>query len=128
MTDVLAFGRPSEQDTPRPVVLPARGEVRFRQLQDATADFQPPFGVVDLDAFDVNAFELLRRAGGKPIRLASKSVRARALLSHALGRGMNGILGFTLPEALWLAEWFERYGWGVSFWASQEMSSGSVTP
>ena len=63
----------------------------------------PPFAVVDLDAFDANAADLLRRAGGKPVRLASKSVRVRALIDRALGAGLQGILAFTLPEALWLA-------------------------
>ena len=62
-----------------------------------------PFAVVDLDAFDRNAADLLRRAGGTPIRLASKSVRCRALIERALDAGLQGILAFTLPEALWLA-------------------------
>jgi D-serine deaminase-like pyridoxal phosphate-dependent protein len=74
------------------------------QLEAATADLEPPFAVVDLDAFDANAADLLRRAGGKPVRLASKSVRCRALIDRALGAGLSGILAFTLPEALWLAE------------------------
>jgi D-serine deaminase-like pyridoxal phosphate-dependent protein len=73
------------------------------RLDAATADLDPPFAVVDLDAFDANAADLLRRAGGKPVRLASKSVRVRALLDRALGAGLQGILAFTLPEALWLA-------------------------
>jgi len=58
---------------------------------------------LDLEAFDRNAADLLRRAGGKPVRLASKSVRCRALTERALGAGMRGVLAFTLPEALWLA-------------------------
>jgi D-serine deaminase-like pyridoxal phosphate-dependent protein len=73
------------------------------QLGTATADLEPPFAVVDLDAFDANAADLLRRAGGKPVRLASKSVRCRALIDRALGAGLTGLLAFTLPEALWLA-------------------------
>lgn len=59
--------------------------------------------MVDLDAFDANAADLLRRAAGKPVRLASKSVRCRALNDRALAAGLAGILAFTLPEALWLA-------------------------
>jgi D-serine deaminase-like pyridoxal phosphate-dependent protein len=73
------------------------------RLDAATAALDPPFAVVDLDAFDANAADLLRRAGGRPIRLASKSVRVRALIDRALGAGLQGILAFTLPEALWLA-------------------------
>jgi D-serine deaminase-like pyridoxal phosphate-dependent protein len=72
-------------------------------LDAATADLDPPFAAVDLDAFDANAADLLRRAGGTPVRLASKSVRCRALADRALDAGLSGILAFTLPEALWLA-------------------------
>jgi D-serine deaminase-like pyridoxal phosphate-dependent protein len=73
------------------------------RLDAATAGLDAPFAVVDLDAFDANAADLLRRAGGKPVRLASKSVRVRALVERALDAGLQGILAFTLPEALWLA-------------------------
>jgi D-serine deaminase-like pyridoxal phosphate-dependent protein len=70
------------------------------RLDRATAALDPPFAVVDLAAFDANRADLVRRAAGKPIRLASKSVRCRALMDRA---ALNGILAFTLPEALWLA-------------------------
>jgi D-serine deaminase-like pyridoxal phosphate-dependent protein len=73
------------------------------RLDAATAALDPPFAVVDLDGFDANAADLLRRAGGTAVRLASKSVRCRALVQRALGAGLQGILAFTLPEALWLA-------------------------
>ena len=73
------------------------------RLEVATAALEAPFAIVDLGAFDANAADLLRRAGGSPVRLASKSVRCRALLDRALAAGMRGILAFTLPEALWLA-------------------------
>ena len=51
----------------------------------ATADLDPPFAIVDDDAFDANAAALAARAGGKPIRVASKSVRCRELLRDVLG-------------------------------------------
>ena len=61
--------------------------------------------VVDLDAFDANADDLVRRAAGKPIRVASKSLRVPALLRRALARtGFHGVLAYTLAEALWLDE------------------------
>lgn len=69
----------------------------------ATAAVQPPFAVVDLDAFDANAADLVRRAAGTPIRVASKSVRCRALLSRALGQpGYAGVMAYAVPEARWL--------------------------
>ncbi|WP_337191741.1 amino acid deaminase/aldolase [Nocardioides flavescens] len=62
-----------------------------------------PLVVVDLDAFDANADDLLRRAHGVPIRVASKSLRVPALIERALARdGFRGVLAFTLAEALWL--------------------------
>lgn len=70
----------------------------------ATAHLDAPVAIVDLEAFDANADDLVRRAGGKPIRLASKSVRCRALLDRVLAReGFAGIMSFTLAESLWLA-------------------------
>jgi D-serine deaminase-like pyridoxal phosphate-dependent protein len=62
-----------------------------------------PLMVVDIDAFDANAADLVRRASGKPIRLASKSVRVPALIMRALGRpGFRGVLAYNLREAIWL--------------------------
>ncbi|MEV6666059.1 amino acid deaminase/aldolase [Streptomyces nigra] len=70
----------------------------------ATAHLDAPLAIVDLDAFDANADDMLRRAGGKPIRVASKSVRCRALLERVLAKdGFAGIMSFTLAESLWLA-------------------------
>ncbi|MCH0539420.1 amino acid deaminase/aldolase [Streptomyces sp. MUM 203J] len=70
----------------------------------ATADLDAPLALVDLAAFDANADDLVRRAGGKPVRVASKSVRCRALLERVLARpGFAGVMAFTLAEALWLA-------------------------
>src|SRR4051794_41971730 len=74
------------------------------RLARATAALDPPFAVVDLDALDANAGDLLRRAAGKPIRVASKSVRSRAVLRRGLARpGLAGVLAHTLRAALRLA-------------------------
>jgi D-serine deaminase-like pyridoxal phosphate-dependent protein len=70
----------------------------------ATAHLDAPVAIVDLDAFDANADDLVRRAGGKPVRVASKSVRCRTLLERVLARdGFAGLMSFTLAESLWLA-------------------------
>ena len=64
-----------------------------------------PLMVVDLDAFDANADDLARRAAGTPIRVASKSVRVPDLVARALAHpGFEGVLSYTVAEALWLAE------------------------
>ncbi|MFJ6213602.1 alanine racemase [Streptomyces sp. NPDC092296] len=83
------------------MVNPAADRARYDR---ATAGLDAPLAIVDLAAFDANAADLVRRAGGKPIRLASKSVRCRALLRRALAvDGFAGIMSFTLAESLWLA-------------------------
>ncbi|MCX4740241.1 amino acid deaminase/aldolase [Streptomyces antibioticus] len=70
----------------------------------ATEHLDAPVAIVDLEAFDANAADLVRRAGGKPIRVASKSVRCRALLERVLAKdGFAGVMSFTLAESLWLA-------------------------
>jgi D-serine deaminase-like pyridoxal phosphate-dependent protein len=74
------------------------------RYERATARLDAPFAMVDLEAFDANADDLVRRAGGKPIRLATKSLRCRGLLERVLARdGFAGVLTFTLAESLWLA-------------------------
>ncbi|MFC9250696.1 amino acid deaminase/aldolase [Amycolatopsis thailandensis] len=71
----------------------------------ATKDLDPPFAVVDLDAFDANGADLLRRANGKPIRVVSKSVRCRYLLERVLARpGFEGLMCYSLAEAVWHVE------------------------
>ncbi|MGH2778590.1 MAG: amino acid deaminase/aldolase [Actinomycetota bacterium] len=83
---------------------PSAPTANLARLESATGSLDPPFAVVDLDAFWHNARDLVRRASGKPIRLASKSVRCRDLQERVLGtQGWRGTLAFTLPEALWLA-------------------------
>ncbi|MET8256501.1 amino acid deaminase/aldolase [Micromonospora sp. NPDC005205] len=73
------------------------------RLDRATAHLDPPYAVVDLTAFDANSAALADRAAGKPVRLASKSVRSRELISRALARpDWQGVMAFTLPEAIWL--------------------------
>ena len=69
----------------------------------ATAGLPAPLVAVDLDAFDANADDLVRRAGGLPVRVASKSVRCRTLLDRVLARpGFAGVMAYAVPEAVWL--------------------------
>jgi D-serine deaminase-like pyridoxal phosphate-dependent protein len=76
----------------------------LERLNHATAHLDPPLAAVDMSALQQNAAQLVRRAAGKQIRVASKSVRCRELLRQVLAQdGFQGVLAFTLPEALWLA-------------------------
>lgn len=75
---------------------------RYEAIFDGVA---APFAFVDLDAMWHNAGDLLFRSSGKPVRVASKSVRCRSLQRSILARdrGFHGLMTFTLPETLWLA-------------------------
>ncbi|WP_051266960.1 amino acid deaminase/aldolase [Nakamurella lactea] len=72
-------------------------------LRQAVSQLTPPFGVLDDAALRANAADLVRRAAGKPIRLATKSVRIRSLIRRTVDTpGFAGLLAYTLPEAVWL--------------------------
>jgi len=80
-----------------------RSHSEFEQI---FAEVEAPFAFVDLDAMWSNSDAMLARAGVKPIRVASKSLRCRTLLERILARDKRyaGLMTFTLPETLWLAE------------------------
>lgn len=74
-------------------------------LDAAVRDRPAPVVALSMPALARNAHDLLRRAGGVPIRVASKSVRCRGILDAVLALpGYRGVLAYTLEEALWLAE------------------------
>jgi D-serine deaminase-like pyridoxal phosphate-dependent protein len=82
---------------------PSQSHERYERI---FAEVEAPFAFVDLDAMWANAEEMLGRAGDKPIRVASKSIRCRGLLEAILRRDQRfaGLMTYTLPETLWLAE------------------------
>jgi D-serine deaminase-like pyridoxal phosphate-dependent protein len=84
------------------VIVSGRSHGEFESI---FAEVEAPFAFVDLDAMWSNADAMLGRAGTKPIRVASKSLRCRALLERILDRDERfaGLMTFTLPETLWLA-------------------------
>ncbi|MCU1550515.1 MAG: alanine racemase [Glaciihabitans sp.] len=74
-------------------------------LTAATADLDTPIGAISLPALAYNAFDMLRRANGTTIRVASKSVRVRSVIDAVLALpGYAGVLAYSLREALWLAD------------------------
>jgi D-serine deaminase-like pyridoxal phosphate-dependent protein len=73
------------------------------QLTAATAHLDPPLAALDIVTLRANAADLVRRAGGKPVRVASKSVRCRAVLDLALATpGFGGVMAYSVREAIWL--------------------------
>ena len=95
----------SAVDTPTPLPLPTPTEA-YERFEAVFGRVQAPFAFVDLDAVWANAADMLRRSRGKPIRIASKSIRSRPVLERLLDLdpGFQGALTFTLPETLWLWE------------------------
>jgi D-serine deaminase-like pyridoxal phosphate-dependent protein len=85
------------------VSAPPQSHERYEQV---FAEVEAPFAFIDFDAMWENAAAMLERAAGKPVRVASKSIRCRALLEAILGRDdrFRGLMTYTLPETLWLAE------------------------
>jgi D-serine deaminase-like pyridoxal phosphate-dependent protein len=85
-----------------PWLTPAR---YWGELTEATGHLDAPVGALHLDALRHNTHDMLARASGTPIRIASKSLRVRGVLEAALAvPGYRGVLAYTLAEALWLAE------------------------
>ena len=94
---------------PAPVsAAPARqrdAAATWEAMTRAIAGLDGPVAAINLSALRYNAHDLLLRAAGTPIRVASKSIRIRAVADAVLALpGYAGVLAFTLPEALWLAE------------------------
>lgn len=81
----------------------------WSSLSAATAGLDTPFGIVSQVALAHNVHDLLDRrttsGGPTTIRVACKSLRVRGAIEavEALP-GYHGVLAYTLPEALWLAE------------------------
>ncbi|MBY3987881.1 alanine racemase [Rhodococcus fascians] len=74
------------------------------RIAAATEGLESPSAAVDLTALDANAAALRARANGVPIRIASKSVRCRAVMNRVLAaQGVSGVMAYSLREAIWLA-------------------------
>jgi D-serine deaminase-like pyridoxal phosphate-dependent protein len=64
-----------------------------------------PFAFVDLDLLKYNIRQTVARAGGKRVRIASKSIRSLPLIELILASNpaFQGIMCFAAPEAVWLS-------------------------
>jgi D-serine deaminase-like pyridoxal phosphate-dependent protein len=78
----------------------------YGTYRDALKGRLLPAAFVDLDAFDANVAAIARRAGSKPVRVATKSVRCVALLKRILGASdaYRGLMAYHPLEAVHLAE------------------------
>ncbi|HXD10036.1 MAG TPA: amino acid deaminase/aldolase [Anaerolineales bacterium] len=64
-----------------------------------------PFAFLDLDLLEQNIRQIVASAGGKRVRLASKSLRSVAVIRRILAADncFQGLLCYTAPEATYLA-------------------------
>jgi D-serine deaminase-like pyridoxal phosphate-dependent protein len=77
----------------------------YARLLAATQELDTPFAVIDEPALWANADDLVRRANGVPIRVASKSVRVRSIVEDTLARdGFAGVMSYSLAESNWLVD------------------------
>jgi len=75
-----------------------------RRYDSAVAGLPTPLAILDQPAWRANAADLARRASGTPIRLATKSLRVRSIISEIMAMpGFHGLMAFSLREALYLA-------------------------
>jgi D-serine deaminase-like pyridoxal phosphate-dependent protein len=97
---------PSLDLAPRPQDVPWLTPASYwPALTEATGHLDTPVGALHLGALRHNTNDMLERAAGTPIRVASKSLRVRGVLEAVLTLpGYSGVLAYTLAEALWLAE------------------------
>lgn len=77
----------------------------WQAMSEATESVPAPLVAVNLAALAWNANDLARRAGGVPIRVATKSIRSREILHAVLDLDeFQGAMAYGLSEALWLSE------------------------
>ena len=83
-----------------------RQQPDYLYYKEVFKDRPMPFAYLDLDLLDQNIREIKERAGGIPIRLASKSLRSVAVIKRILAADpcYQGIMCYTAREAGYLAQ------------------------
>lgn len=84
---------------------PLPSAATYARLLASTLELDTPYAVIDEPALWANADDLVRRANGVPIRVASKSVRVRSIIEGTLAReGFAGVMSYSLAESNWLVD------------------------
>ncbi len=78
----------------------------YSQYVEALKDSPSPALYLDLNAFEKNISWAKENAGGKKIRVATKSIRSVELIKKVLASNsvFQGLMTFTLAESLWLRD------------------------
>jgi D-serine deaminase-like pyridoxal phosphate-dependent protein len=88
-------------------------------------DVSKPFAFVDLDLLDANIKAIAQEAGGKKIRVASKSIRCPEVLRRILAANdvYQGIMCYTAEEAAFLArQGFDDLLLGYPQWHAEALN------
>ena len=82
------------------------GNPTYQEYAEIFAGLPRPLAYIDLDRLNQNAQKVLDYSGSARVRLGSKSIRATYVLHHLLqmDERFQGMLCFTAPEAVWLAQ------------------------
>lgn len=82
------------------------GNPTYEAYVETFAGLPRPLAYIDLDRLNHNAQQVLNYSGNARVRLGSKSIRSTYILRHLLqmDRQFQGMLCFTAPEAVWLAQ------------------------
>jgi D-serine deaminase-like pyridoxal phosphate-dependent protein len=77
----------------------------YQRYRASLAGWPLPLAFIDQDLLDQNIRQIADRAAGKRIRVASKSIRCRAVLERVLSFGSPyaGVMCYSIGEAAWLA-------------------------
>ena len=80
--------------------------MEYQLLKSIFKSQKAPFAVLDMNALDENIQEIAKRAQGRNIRIATKSIRCRYVLNYILDKlpYSFGLMAFTIEEAIWLSE------------------------
>lgn len=90
---------------PRPFVGDTGRVPDYERLLAAAASLDAPCAIVDEDALWANAADLTARAAGKPLRVATMSVRSRSIIKNTLTLGgFRGLMTYSLSESVWWAD------------------------
>ena len=76
----------------------------YQDYKHILSELTPPYAFVDLDYLDKNIQDITAKNNQKPIRIATKSVRCKSLLSYLLKHPeLQGLMCYTASEAVFLS-------------------------
>lgn len=102
---------------------PTRTYEYYRRLFSSV---RMPFAFIDLDYFDENARQIARRAAGRRVRIASKSVRCVGMLERifAASPQFQGLMAYNADEAVFLSQkGFDDILVAYPFWGEAQVEA-----